>query len=647
MKKNFIDILYEKRKIIIITGLIILVGVSLYFVIAKKVNEASSKSNEKIVTTTLKIFGPQKISLKTGEEYDEPGYYAIDSSGKIKSDDVKVSSDFDKNNPGTYTITYEIDGKTLTRDIEVTGEAIDENNQNENKSLEISLNGEKVITLSLGEEYVEPGFIALSPKEENINSKVLVSGKVDTTKPGEYTLTYSVEYNDEKKEVIRTIVVLDDTLKLSITPNKTNYTNSPVALNVKIEGNNFETLVLPNNVTYDNKEANYSVTTNGDYTFTAYNVNGKAFSKTITITNIDTEKPTGVCTATINPTSTTIQVNGSDEVSGIENYVYYDNATELLKSTNSFYNYNQKTSKSVYVTILDKAQNSNKITCNIIDNSALMPIKPKSNEKIVKQSETETLKVYITKKSDYYITRIWAYDPYNQLNKFDSPEYGKNLYKPKYLLNKAKDKYNLQNQLLVGFNASGFYLKNTYDASSVSKYSKYNKTSVGTLVITNGKVIRNAYNKAYKNWYTIGIDKTNTLRIFTDKKASSTKEINAKKEWAQSVIDSGIRNTFTFASPLIENGKKSSKTSSMPSINTKENRQAICQVDSNNFVLITGKNLNRSNLQNIMLDLNCQTGTNLDGGGSIALLYQARGSNTISTLIGNGRALTEVGYFSE
>ena len=372
MKKNFIDILYEKRKIIIITGLIILVGVSLYFVIAKKVNEASSKSNEKIVTTTLKIFGPQKISLKTGEEYDEPGYYAIDSSGKIKSDDVKVSSDFDKNNPGTYTITYEIDGKTLTRDIEVTGEAIDENNQNENKSLEISLNGEKVITLSLGEEYVEPGFIALSPKEENINSKVLVSGEVDTTKPGEYTLTYSVEYNDEKKEVIRTIVVLDDTLKLSITPNKTNYTNSPVALNVKIEGNNFETLVLPNNVTYDNKEANYSVTTNGDYTFTAYNVNGKAFSKTITITNIDTEKPTGVCTTTINPTSTTIQVNGSDEVSGIENYVYYDNATELLKSTNSFYNYNQKTSKSVYVTILDKAQNSNKITCNIIDNSALM-----------------------------------------------------------------------------------------------------------------------------------------------------------------------------------------------------------------------------------------------------------------------------------
>ena len=48
-----------------------------------------------------------------------------------------------------------------------------------------------------------------------------------------------------------------------------------------------------------------------------------------------------------------------------------------------------------------------------------------------------------------------------------------------------------------------------------------------------------------------------------------------------------------------------------------------------------------------MLNLNCQTGTNLDGGGSIALLYQPSGSTSISTITGNGRSLTEVGYFSE
>ena len=85
----------------------------------------------------------------------------------------------------------------------------------------------------------------------------------------------------------------------------------------------------------------------------------------------------------------------------------------------------------------------------------------------------------------------------------------------------------------------------------------------------------------------------------------------------------------------------------MPGGSSKLNRQAICQVNANNFVLITGYNLNRNDLIDIMLELNCQTGTNLDGGGSIALIFKSGASSTISTSTGNGRNLTEVGYFSE
>ncbi len=650
MKKDFIEVMYEKRKYIIAIGLILLLGISIYYVISSKVKNNNSKQNEVIVTTTLKIFGPKTISLKTGEEYDDPGYYAIDSTGKIRSDEIKVSSNFDKNNPGTYTVTYQIDDKTLTRTIEVTGEAIS-GNQNENDNnqnpLELSLNGDKVITLSVGDEYIEPGFLATSPDGKNINAQVKTTGEVNTSKPGEYTLTYMIEYNGEKKEVIRTVVVIDDTLVISVVPNKTTYTNSHVTFTIKVEGNSFQTLVFPNNVLNENKETTYDVTTNGTYTFTAYNINGKSFTKSVTVTNIDTESPTGSCLATINQTSTNIQVNGDDDLSGIANYIYYDNGTEILKSDNNFYNYNAKTSKIVTVTITDKAGNKTKINCNIEDKSALDPIKPGANEKIVKQGETDTLKVYITKKSKYYITRIWAYDPYHQLNKFDSPEYGKKLYRPKTLLKKAKEKYNLQNQLLVGFNASAFYLAGVYDASEVSKYSKYNKTSVGTLVITDGKVIRNAYNHAYKTRYIVGVDKDNQMQVFTDKSGTSKKAKEEKKKWAQEVIDSGIRNTFTHASILIKDYKKSSTKTNMPSPSTRKNRQAICQIDTNNFALITGENLNRSDLQNIMMNLKCRIGSNLDGGGSIALFFQDRGSNSISTIIGNKRDLTEVGYFSE
>ena len=85
----------------------------------------------------------------------------------------------------------------------------------------------------------------------------------------------------------------------------------------------------------------------------------------------------------------------------------------------------------------------------------------------------------------------------------------------------------------------------------------------------------------------------------------------------------------------------------MPSPSSSKNRQAICQIDSNNFMLITGADLNRSKLINIMLKEGCNTGTNFDGGGSIALLFKSGSSNNIETITGNRRSLSEVGYFSE
>lgn len=263
-------------------------------------------------------------------------------------------------------------------------------------------------------------------------------------------------------------------------------------------------------------------------------------------------------------------------------------------------------------------------------------------EQFIKE-ETDTLKVYINKVNSYYITQIWVKDPYTQLNKFDSPEYGRSLYRPGALLSRAVANNGLGNKLVVGFNASGFYLKDTYDAASVNYYPAYNKTSVGSLVITNGNVVRNAYDKAYKTWFIAGVDRTGNFKIYTDEKSNN---ISSKKAWSENVIGS-IRNTFTFASPLVMNGQASNITMSMPSPGSALKRQAMCQVDSNNFILITGSNLSRQDLINIMLKSKCKIGTNFDGGGSIALLFKGKNSNQINAIIGNGRALSEVGYFSE
>ena len=81
-------------------------------------------------------------------------------------------------------------------------------------------------------------------------------------------------------------------------------------------------------------------------------------------------------------------------------------------------------------------------------------------------------------------------------------------------------------------------------------------------------------------------------------------------------------------------------------------RQGLCQIDKNNFVLITNNSSNRSigftfyDLANYMVTLGCTTGFNLDGGGSTTLLFKDSSSN-INVLYGNNRKVADILYFHE
>ena len=625
--------------LIIFIALIIIV----FFIVKNNLSQNKNNNNEKIKNNVqLVLFGNEEITLNNEEEYEEPGYYAIDENGVVDRSNVIIEgNDFDNTKPGKYIIVYKYQDIIKTRTVNVL-----EENKSIDEKIYFELIDSDELTIEINEEYKEPGVIA-TIDDLNLDDLVSVDSNLDVTKAGEYEIIYTLIYDNYKKELKRTINVVDNNLYISLTTDKNTYTNSDISINVLVTGDNFSKLILPNNKEEDENTTTYLVSLNGSYTFKAYNESGKEFSETITIENIDKNKPTGTCTATINKINTNIIVDANDD-NGISNYIYYDNKKEIEKNNNNNFLYNSKTSNDVSIKIIDVAKNETTITCNIIDNSYEKPIKPPENENITFKGETNTLNVYVSKYNSYYLTRIWMKDPYKQANKFDSPEYGKNLYKPSDLLSKANSNYNLKDKLLLGFNASGFYLKGTFDADSVKKYSKYDKTSVGTLVITNGKVIRNAYKYAVKTWFITGINKNNQMVVFEDKKTSSTYNTDAKKKWANEVINSGIKNTYTFAAPVIKNGKVTNTTTSMPGSNSsKKGLQMLCQINDNNFVLFTSSNETRNTAISKFLSLGCQTAVNLDGGGSIALIYKEKNSNTIKTVIGNNRKLTEVGYFSE
>ncbi len=80
----------------------------------------------------------------------------------------------------------------------------------DNTPPEISLNGDREITLEYGEEYIEQGAAITDNLDPEIEDKLKIAGTVNTKKDGTYTVTYNAaDHADNKAEqVIRTVKVL-------------------------------------------------------------------------------------------------------------------------------------------------------------------------------------------------------------------------------------------------------------------------------------------------------------------------------------------------------------------------------------------------------------------------------------------------------
>lgn len=637
----------------IITCLVLLVFCILFLVFNKDKKETVTDENIQVSekeSVGFKLNGKEKVTIKKNGEYKERGFAAFSTLEGDISDYVTMSGNVDPTEPGIYKLYYTLEYKTVSETLERTVEVVDK--------YSIMINGDAVVYVLKGSEYKEQGVSVTSSDGSKIEHEVKIENEVDTNTVGDYYINYKVTFGDVEQELMRKVVVYEMVYELKANTNES--TSDKVILSFNTESE-YYAYTIYNDKKTSLKKFDVEVYSNMKITYKIYDVFGNYVTKEMDVKNINRVAMSATCTATVANDKTVYNVGSNKTISKVD---YYGAGIRVGSDKSPNYTYKGKLNpkSSISVVVYDNSNNTVKADCKIVDKTTSTSTTPSASPEpstspqtspstgsgsVVFSSNSNTMKVTITKNSTYYITRVWMSNPHQQINKFDSPSYGKSLVRPSKLLSNAVTTYGLTNKALVGFNASGFYLKDTYDSASVNKYPAFDKTSVGTIVITNGQVVRNAYTKAYKTWYIAGVDSSNTLRIFTDAKASGDSELAAKKTWADGVINSGIRNTFTFAGPLVIDGKATSSTTSFPSSGSALNRQAICQVDANNFVLITGTNLTRQNLIDIMLKLNCRTGTNLDGGGSIALLYKQAGSNEIKKVIGDSRSLTEVGYFSD
>ena len=634
---------------------LVLLVFCIFFLIFNK-DDKKQVTNENIQVSEsesvgFKLNGKEKITIKKGGEYKERGFAAFSTLEGNISDYVTMSGNVDPDEPGIYKIYYTLEYKTVSKTLERVIEVVDK--------YSIMIEGDAVVYVLKGAEYKEHGVKVTSSDGSLIEHEVKIENEVDTSKVGNYYINYKVTFGDVEQELMRKVVVYS--LDYELKANTTDVTSDKVVVSFNTESD-YYAYTIYNDKKTSLKKFDVEVYSNMEVTYKIYDIFGNFVEDKVDVKNINRTPLTATCTATVYDDKTVFNVTSNKTINKIE---YFGAGIRIASEKNTNYTYKGKLNpkSSISIILYDSFSSTVNVDCNIVNKTTSSTPSPSpssnpqtstgsggstgSGSSVVFSTSSSTMKATITKNGSYYITRVWMSNPHKQVNKFDSPSYGKSLVRPSKLLSNAVTTYGLTNKALVGFNASGFYLKDTYDSASVNKYPAFDKTSVGTIVITNGQVVRNAYTKAYKTWYIAGVDSSNTLRIFTDKAGTSDSELAAKKTWADGVINSGIRNTFTFAGPLVIDGKATSSTTSFPSSGSALNRQAICQIDANNFVLITGSKLTRNNLIDIMLDLKCKTGTNLDGGGSIALLYKQAGSNEIKKVIGDSRSLTEVGYFSD
>ncbi len=126
------------------------------------------------------------LNLVRGEKYVEAGARAIDGTDGNMT--VMTSGEVDTSKVGEYIVTYTVidaagNSTTETRKVTVT-EPVD------TAAPEIKLKGESIVYLKAGEKYIDAG----ADGTDLIDGKLSVEskGKVDTSKAGEYVISYRV-----------------------------------------------------------------------------------------------------------------------------------------------------------------------------------------------------------------------------------------------------------------------------------------------------------------------------------------------------------------------------------------------------------------------------------------------------------------------
>ncbi len=194
MKKRKLKKKYKIAFIVLIVALLI-GGVITFNYLYENIN-----GNSKYLI--LNLIGDKEITLKYKEEYNDLGATASYKDEDL-SKDVKVDTNINFNEIGTYKYTYSVKYKKQEKKVDRIIKIIDD----EKPSIE--LNGKSKIIFVQGNKYEDLGATSLDNYDGDLSNKIEVNtSNFDSQTPGEYKVLYNVEDSSGNKNSIeRTVVV--------------------------------------------------------------------------------------------------------------------------------------------------------------------------------------------------------------------------------------------------------------------------------------------------------------------------------------------------------------------------------------------------------------------------------------------------------
>ena len=169
---------------------------------------------------TLTLLGNTIMSLVVGTTFTDPGATATDhEDGDITASIIKTGT-VNVATLGTYFLAYNVKdsqglaAETATRTVNVIPAGCTENcggggGGSDNNRPIITLIGANPFTVTQGTSFIDPGATALDLEDGDVTANIIVGGVADTSKLGNYELTYDVSDSQglPAARVTRTVTV--------------------------------------------------------------------------------------------------------------------------------------------------------------------------------------------------------------------------------------------------------------------------------------------------------------------------------------------------------------------------------------------------------------------------------------------------------